>query len=59
MGNICSIFTIHYLNRQYTTSISIDYYRPISVVLDNGNIEEYYNYSPIEEHSSPSCPKTS
>ena len=48
MGNICSIFTLHYISyKNNIDNISIDYYRPILITLDNGDIEEYYNYSPI------------
>ena len=50
MGNICSIFSLHYIsyrNDIIKKEIFIDYYRPILITLDNGDIEEYYNYNPI------------
>ena len=47
MGNICSIFTLQLYKNDNIDNILIDYYHPILITLENGSIEEYYNYSPI------------
>ena len=35
------------INHDINNDISIDYYHPILITLENGDIEEYYNYSTI------------
>jgi hypothetical protein len=47
MGNICSMLSLQLYKNEVNNDISIDYYHPILITLENGNIEEYYNYSPI------------